>query len=315
MLPPMLRLLRPKDWVKNAFVLVPPVFWLAGQGRGAAAEEVQALLVGTALAVGAFCLAGSGFYAINDALDAEEDRQHPVKRKRPVAAGQVTPRTAMTLGAVLLAAAAGVAALAGNGVLAVIVMYLALQAAYNIRLKRVLFVDVATVATGFVLRAVAGACVLSAPVSVWLVVVVFTLTLFLGFVKRLADLRVAERAREAGERITWKPRAGYESDNELNWLLALTGTCTVLAYLMYALSSHARDIFGARAVGFALLTPFVLVVIHRLYSRANKGLSENPVEVLKEDRSAATAAALFIAGVLVFLYWPPAAELVGRVFQ
>jgi decaprenyl-phosphate phosphoribosyltransferase len=199
--------------------------------------------------------------------------------------------------------------------MAVIILYVALQVAHNIRLKYVRLVDVATVASGFVLRAVAGAAALAIQVSIWLVVVVFVLTLFLGFVKRLSDLRVAEAARARGESLDWKPRAGYSNSEDLNWLLAVTGTSTVLTYLMYALSSHARHIFGMRALGFALLTPLVLVVIHRMYTRANDGLSESPTTVLREDRSAAVAALLYVAGVVAFLYWPPAEQLVARIFQ
>lgn len=315
MLPPIVKLLRPGDWVKNAFVLVPPLFWLAGEGANAAPEEVRAALVATVLAVASFCMAGSGFYAVNDALDAAEDRLHPRKRHRPVASGKVGRTTALVLGGSLIAASLALAAWIGQGVLAVIVLYVALQVAYNIRLKRVRFVDVATVSTGFVLRAVAGAAAIQVPVSMWLVVVVFSLTLFLGFVKRLSDLRAAEHARASGEATEWRPRAGYGSTEDLNWLLSVTGTCTVLSYLMYALSNHARDIFGARALGFALLTPFVLVVIHRLYWRANRGLSDSPVVALLEDRGAAIAAGCFALGVVSFLYWPPASELVSRIFQ
>lgn len=315
MTPPLLRLLRPGDWVKNAFVLVPPLFWLAGEGSTATPEEVRAATVATALSIVSFSMAGSGFYAINDALDAEEDRNHPRKRLRPVASGKISKRTAIALGAALLAGALAIAAWVGEGVLAVIVLYAALQAAYNIRLKRVRFVDVATVATGFVLRAVAGAAALRIHVSIWLVVVVFTLTLFLGFVKRLSDLRAAEHARASGEHTEWKPRAGYGSSDDLNWLLSVTGTSTILSYLMYALSDHARTIFGVRALGFALLTPFILVIIHRLYWRANRGLSDSPVVALLEDRGAATAAACFTVGVVSFLYWPPASEMVARIFQ
>lgn len=315
MLPPILRLLRPGDWVKNAFVLVPPLFWIAGEGSHASREQLHAGLMAVAFTVVSFCMAGSGFYALNDTLDAAEDRLHPVKRKRPVASGAVSARAAAVLGCVLIGAAVGIAAMVNTGVMAVIILYVALQVAYNIRLKYVRLVDVATVASGFVLRAVAGAAALAIQVSIWLVVVVFVLTLFLGFVKRLSDLRVAEAARARGESLDWKPRAGYNNSEDLNWLLAVTGTSTVLTYLMYALSGHARHIFGMRALGFALLTPLVLVVIHRMYTRANDGLSESPTTVLREDRSAAVSALLYVAGVVAFLYWPPAEQLVGRIFQ
>jgi 4-hydroxybenzoate polyprenyltransferase len=301
--------------VKNVFVLVPAVFWLAGEGKDAPPEEIRAQLARVALAFAAFSLAGSGFYALNDVLDAAEDRKHPTKRHRPVASGAVTPPVAVAAGLALLAGAFAVAAQVGPGLLWCIAVYAGVQVAYNARLKRVRLVDVVTVASGFVLRAVAGALALSIGVSTWLVVVVFGLTLFLGFVKRLGDLRAAELARARGEAMDWNPRAGYDSAEDLNWLLATTGAVTMMSYLLYALSDHARGIFGARATGFALLAPMVLVVIHRLYLRANQGKAGNPVGVILSDRGALAATFLFASGVAVALFWPPAEEALRTIFR
>lgn len=315
MLPAPLRLLRPGDWSKNAFVLIPVVFATAGGAVPTGDGELSRLLLHTALTVLSFCAAGSGFYCVNDALDYAEDREHPVKRRRPVASGAIAPRTAAAMGVALILAALGMAWLVRPAVLAVIGLYVALQILYNLKLKRVRFVDVATVATGFVLRAIAGALAIAVPVSIWLVVVVFSLTLFLGFVKRLADIRAVQLARERGERTEWKPRAGYDSVEDLNWLLAVTGTTTVLAYLMYALSDHARELFGPRAFGFALLSPLVMAVIHRMYLRANTGMGDSPIAAMLEDRTARTAAALFCGGVLLVLFWAPVGEKLAQIFQ
>jgi 4-hydroxybenzoate polyprenyltransferase len=309
MLPGPIRLLRPGDWTKNAFVLVPLVFWLAGDGRGEtdAGDEVRNALL-TAIA---FCMAGSGFYSVNDALDADEDRRHPVKCRRPVASGEVAASTAVAIGLALIAGALALAWWVRPAVLGVIGTYVALQVAYNARLKRVRLVDVVTVAAGFVLRAVAGALAIGIGVSTWLVVVVYALTLFLGFVKRLGDLRAAEVVADAG----WRPRAGYGSAEDLNWLLAVTGAVTMMAYLVYALSDHARAIFGVRATGLALLAPLVFVVIHRLYLRANQGKADSPVAAVIADGAARAATALFAAGVGVVLFWPPAEQAIAAVFR
>jgi len=315
MLPAPLRLLRPGDWAKNVFVLVPLVFWLAGEGRGAQPEQVAEQLWHVALTVIAFSMAGSGFYAVNDALDFEEDRKHPTKRRRPVASGAITPQFAITIGVALVIGSIAVAWCVRPAVLVVIGTYIALQVAYNVKLKRVRLLDVLTVASGFVLRAIAGALALGIAVSTWLVVVVFALTLFLGFVKRLGDLRAADLARAQGDSTDWKPRAGYDSAEDLNWLLATTGAVTMMAYLVYALSDHARGIFGVRATGFALLAPLVFVVIHRLYLRANSGRAESPVTVVLADRSARAASLLFAIGVLVVLFWPPAETALGTLFK
>lgn len=307
------KLLRPGDWVKNVFVLVPIVFYLAGEGSRTAPGEVRAQMIAVALAFVSFCLASSGFYAINDALDAAEDRTHPVKRRRPVASGAVPSTTAFALGAALVATSMVTALLVNGTLLVVVALYAILQVAYNLRLKRVVFVDVASIALGFCLRAVAGAVAINVSISVWLVLCVFFLTLYLGFTKRLCDLTSAENARRAGQAILWKQRAGYGSRDELNWLLAVGGVMTVLMYLMYALSDHARRLFGERATGFALLSPFVLVVIHRFYRRANYGLSDSPLETLTQDRAVLVAVTLFVGGIAATLFVPQVAVFLRTV--
>ena len=315
MLGPCLKLLRPGDWAKNAFVLIPAVFWLAGDGRAATGDEVRDQLLRVALTVIAFSMAGSGFYAINDVLDADEDRRHPTKCRRPVASGAVPPGVATALGVALVAGSMAVAWAARPAVLAVVAVSVGQQVAYNARLKRVRLVDVVTVASGFVLRAIAGSLALGIAVSTWLVVVVFALTLFLGFVKRLGDLRAAELARAEGRDTGWRPRAGYDSAEDLNWLLSTMGAVTMMSYLLYALSDHAREIFGARATGFAVLAPLVLIVIHRLYLRANSGRADSPVSVVLTDRSASVATVAFVAGVLLTLFWPPAEHALDALFR
>ncbi|MFO0894719.1 MAG: UbiA prenyltransferase family protein [Phycisphaerales bacterium] len=309
----LLRLLRPGDWVKNVFVLMPMVFWLPGQGREAPAGEVQAKAMALAVAFASFCLIASGFYCINDSLDAAEDRQHPVKRRRPVAAGQVSPQVAALLGLGLVGASVFLGALASQLLVAVLVAYLLLQVAYNLRLKRVPFVDVAALATGFCLRAIGGAAAIGVQISVWLILCVFFLTLYLGFIKRLCDMASAENARRAGSVVEWRPRAGYENRDELNWLLAVSGVLTVIMYLMYALSDHARRLFGERALAFALLSPLVVIVIHRFYRRANHGLSDSPLDVLLQDRTVLVAILLFVSGTLAALYAPGVDKLLARM--
>ncbi|MBM4009463.1 MAG: hypothetical protein FJ285_07715 [Planctomycetes bacterium] len=298
MMHPWIRLLRPSDWVKNVFVLVPIVFWLPGAGRGSEASVVQAKGVSELLAFAAFCLAASGWYCINDALDAAEDRLHPIKRRRPVASGQVATATALMLGVVIAAAAMGVAAAVNAAVVWAVVTYLVLQAFYNIGLKRLIFVDAATIATGFCVRAVAGALAIDVPVSIWLVLCVFFLTLYLAFIKRMCDLSASRRAGPGN----WKPRAGYGDAGELNWLLSISGGLTVLMFLMYTLSSHAQGLFGVRAFGLAMLTPLVLIVVHRFYHRAMQGLSDSPLEALRTDRVVLMSVALFSFGVWLALY-------------
>ena len=307
------RLMRPGDWAKNVFVVIPFVFWLAGDGRGEGSVLGQGLR--TFAVVVAFSLVGGGFYAINDALDAEEDRKHPKKSRRPVASGLISPRAATIFGVVCVLGGLTLAGLVRPSVLVLLGVYALVQVLYNAKLKRVRLVDVTTVASGFVMRSMAGALAIGIAVSIWLVVVVYALTLFLGFVKRLGDLRSVELARKGGAAVEWKPRAGYDSAEDLNWLLAVTGSVTMMAYLLYALSDHARGIFGVRASGFALLSPLVFIVIHRLYLRANVGKADSPVSAIVADHSASVATMLFGMGVLAVLYVPQVSSALGALFQ
>jgi decaprenyl-phosphate phosphoribosyltransferase len=307
------KLARPGDWTKNVFVLLAALFWLPSQlpiASSQQSEEIGAKLVATVLALLAFCAAASGFYMVNDSLDAASDRLHPVKRLRPVASGAIAAPAALGVGIILIAAGIGLGFAASWGAGVCLVTYAALQLFYNLKLKRVIFVDVTALAIGFSLRAACGALAIGVQVSPWLIACVFALTLYLGFIKRLCDLT---SARKAGA-LEWKSRAGYDNPFELNWLLGMSGTLTVLMYLMYSLSTHAQRIFGVRALGFAMLTPLVLVVIHRFFRRANEAMSDSPLSALTEDRSVAIAIGLFIIGVVSTLYFPQVATLLGQLF-
>jgi hypothetical protein len=290
--------MRPGDWTKNAFVLLAFIFWAANAVRTEGSEEVVARGLDALLAFTAFSLAASGFYAINDAIDADKDRQHPVKRRRPVASGAVSRPFAVGLGVVLEAGAIAIAATLSKALVAAVVLYAVLQVLYNLKLKRIPVVDVTTIATGFALRAAAGAVAIDVRISVWL-----------GFIKRMCDFVSAERAGSA-----WKPSAGYRGTAELEWLLGISAVMTILMYLSYTLSDHAQSLFGSRATGLALLTPLVLVSIHRFWRRAHEGSSDSPLDALRSDGVVLSAIMLFVVLLGVVLFVPQAATALDAVF-
>jgi 4-hydroxybenzoate polyprenyltransferase len=304
-----IRLMRPGDWTKNSFVLLAFIFWLANAVRTQDTAALQAKAGSAALAFAAFCLMASAFYAINDAIDAEKDRGHPVKRSRPVASGAVGRGTAVALGAALGSAAVVVAGLVGKALVAAVVLYAVLQVLYNGGLKRIPVVDVITIATGFALRAAAGAVAIEVQISLWLVLCVFFLCLFLGWTKRMCDLVSAERAGSA-----WRCSADYRGRDELQWLLGVSAVLTTLMYLSYALSAHSWQLYGPRAHGLALLTPLVFLAIHRFWRRANDGSSDSPLDALRSDPVVLGSIALFFALLGVVLFMPAAGDVLGRVF-
>lgn len=301
--------MRPGDWTKNSFVLLAFIFWAANAVRTEGSEAVVARGLDALVAFAAFSLAASGFYAINDAIDAEKDRQHPVKSRRPVASGAVSRGFAIGLGVLLEVGAIVLAASLSNALVAAVALYGVLQVLYNLKLKRIPVVDVTTIATGFALRAAAGAVAIDVRISVWLVLCVFFLCLYLGFIKRMCDLVSAERAGSA-----WRPSADYRGAAELEWLLGISAVMTVMMYLSYTLSDHAQSIFGSRATGLALLTPLVLIAIHRFWRRAHAGTSDSPLDALRSDGIVRAAIVLFVALLGVVLFAPQASEALDQVF-
>ena len=305
----LLRLMRPGDWTKNSFVLLAFIFWLANAVRTQQTDAATAKVTSAALAFAAFCLVASGFYAINDALDAEKDRSHPVKCRRPVASGAISVGAAIGFGALLVAASIAVALSVSKALVAAIALYAVLQVTYNGGLKRVAVVDVLTIATGFALRAAAGAVAIEVQISPWLVLCVFFLCLFLGWTKRMCDLVSAERAGSA-----WKCSADYRGRDELQWLLGVSAVVTVLMYLSYTLSAHTWLLYGPRAYGLAMLTPLVLLAIHRFWRRANDGSSDSPLDALRSDRIVLASIVLFFALLGVVMFVPAADDVLNRVF-
>ncbi|MDG1359272.1 MAG: UbiA prenyltransferase family protein [Phycisphaerales bacterium] len=302
------KLMRPADWVKNVFILPAIVFSIPALDAGARAAQLPGWLTATLLTIVGFSLLASGFYAINDSMDAELDRLHPRKRHRPIASGRISPKAGFRFGLVLVVLGVVVGFLVDPAVGGVLLAYLVLQFLYNGGLKRVAIVDAVVLATGFGMRATVGAFAIDRAVSTWLLGCVFFLTLYLAFIKRLCDLSAAESAGTG-----WSSPAGYENRLELNWLLGLSGVSVVMSWVLYGLSSHATSLFGGRAAGFALLTPLVLIVVHRFYRRANRGERDSPMAAMREDPVILVSLVLFAAGVLACLYVPGVEDGLSRL--
>ena len=175
-----IRLLRPHQWLKNAFVAAPLFF---------TPEKLSAAAVGrVCLGLIAFCAVSSAVYIFNDALDREADRAHPLKRLRPLAAGTVSLPAALAVMAGLLVAGLGLALWLAPGFAAVVTLYLLVNAAYSLGLKHLSVVDVMAIALGFVLRVYAGGILIDVRPTVWIIACTLLLALFLALAKRRDDL-------------------------------------------------------------------------------------------------------------------------------
>lgn len=282
--PAFLELLRPQQWVKNAFVLVGLIF-------GHAYRD-PAMVAAALCATTAFCLASGAVYAFNDARDAAQDRDHPDKRSRPVARGAISPGEAIALSAFAAAAALSLAAWTGWKVAAIVAAYLGMSAAYTLGLKRVPVLDVVVIAAGFMLRLLAGTSGIGIAPSNWLLACGFLLTLFLGFAKRRAEIgRLAHGA--GGHRAVLEDYSiGF-----LDKAIALCAAGMVAAYAWYTLAADTALLHGTGRL--VLTLPWVLLgTIRYLYRLRYRGGGGDPAEELLRDPLLAVAVAGWIATVL-----------------
>lgn len=282
--PALLELLRPQQWVKNAFVLVGLIF-------GHAYRD-PAMVAAAFSTTAAFCLASGAVYAFNDARDAAQDRDHPDKRSRPVARGAISPGEANALSVLTALGALAISAWVHWRVAAIVAAYLALSAAYTLGFKRVPVLDVVVIAAGFMLRLLAGTSGIGIVPSNWLLICGFLLTLFLGFAKRRAEIgRLAEGA--GGHRAVLEDYSiGF-----LDKAIALCAAGMVAAYAWYTLAADTALIHGSGRL--VLTLPWVLLgTIRYLYRLRYRGGGGDPAEELLRDPPLAVAVAGWIATVL-----------------
>ena len=271
------RAIRVDQWTKNGVVMMAWFFSVADASQREIVRGWASFLMAVAMA-GAFSLVSSAFYLLNDVSDYDADRRHPVKRLRPVAAGLVSRISAVRVALVLFATGFMYPALvviflpSRTTAFATMLAYTVMQCLYTGFLKRVPYVDVATLAAGFVLRAVAGAAIISAYISPWLLVCTFTLSMFLAFCKRRAEMETAMASRAVLKR--YHPRA-------LAALILVAGAASVGEYLAYALTSK----MGARFPLLWTTSLFVAAGIGRylmlVWQKADVG---RPERILLSDR-------------------------------
>jgi len=267
-LPAIIRALRPLQWTKNALVFPALIFSVR-------AFELKYLLLSIGAAI-VFCAVSSGIYLINDVRDIEQDRHHPKKRLRPIAAGEVNPRTAVVLSIVLIASGFAAAFALRPAFCAVIAGYVVLMVSYSYGLKKVVMLDVFAIAAGFVLRAAGGAIVISVPISPWLYVCTMLGALFIGFGKRRNELTTLEHHAA-------RHRANLEFYTVplLDQIIGIVSSATVMTYSLYT--------FDANVVpenhSMMLTIPFVMYAIFRyLYLIYRQQLGGSPEVLLVTDR-------------------------------
>lgn len=286
-LKPYIKLLRPHQWVKASFVFVGVFFAHAW-------NDPVALLAAT-LAAAAFSLAASAVYVFNDFADRERDRLHPVKCKRPLAAGTVKPTAAIILGAGCGATALALAWSAGPVVLALIAGYFVMNAGYSMGLKHVAILDVFIIAAGFMLRLLAGTVGIGIEPSQWLLLCGLMITLFLGFAKRRAELYALHADAGSHRRVL------DEYDPVLlDQMITVCSAGSLVTYSLYTLSPQTIALHGTDQLVWTV--PLVLYGMFRyLYLLHRQKGGGDPAAELIGDRQILASVVCWIALVLALL--------------
>lgn len=280
--------LRPKQWTKNGF-LFAGLFFSRNLANGFLAARAAA-------AFALFCLVSSAGYLINDVLDREKDRAHPVKKARPVASGALPVWAALFMAVIMLGSGIGLAFRLGTGFGMYTVAYALLTIGYSLALKHVMILDLLVVACGFVLRAAAGAVVIDVSISSWLLLCTIFLALFLIINKRRHE-RVAMGGRAEDHRSGLSRYSPYLLDQMSHVVTA----SMVMAYALYTMAEETVEKFHTR--NLILTIPFVLFGIFRYqYAVHQEGKGDSPEAVLLHDLPFLVNIGLYLAAVAVILY-------------
>ena len=279
------RLARPKQWTKNGFVLAGLVF----SGNAFDPASVGAAL----LSFMAFCLLSGAVYAVNDVLDVDEDRKHPLKRLRPVASSEISASAAVVYAVLLAAAGMAICFSVNLGVGLVGLTYLGIQAVYSPVLKHMAILDVMGISAGFVIRALAGVVAVGSPISPWLIVCTGLLTLFLGFSKRRHELATLGEGA-TNHRKNLRDYSVPMLDEMMNIMIS----ATIIAYALYTFTVYERDaeMFMMGSI------PFVVYGVFRYMLLVHRDGGGNPDTLLLADRPLQVSLLLWLAVVGAAIY-------------
>jgi len=281
--------MRPRQWIKNTFVLIAVVFGQRLYDMGAVIWSLGAFCI--------FCFLSSAVYLLNDVADYEKDREHPTKRNRPIASGRLPKSVA--LGAALVFAVGGVAlSLAINTAFAALALsYLLLNLLYSFWLKHVVILDALMVALFFVLRAAAGAAAINVEISHWLLICTLLLALFISLSKRRHELVLLENNASA-HRASLTEYSAYLLDQ----MIGVVTASTLMAYILYTVDARTISVFGSDHLMYTV--PCVIFGIFRyLYLIHQKGEGGDPDRILLSDRPFLINILVWagIVGVVIYL--------------
>ena len=288
-LPATFNLLRSNHWIKNLFLYIPIFF----AGEFQRLEKIKVVF----FAFFAFCSIASAIYIVNDIMDIDSDKQHPVKCKRPLAAGLVTLKEAWLVFIILLFAGIFFSWLTASNLFAILLLsYFVINIGYSLGLKRVPIIEILIVSSGFVLRAIGGGIVADVEVSQWMLMMIFLLALFLALAKRRDDFFVS---KQSGKSI--RESIKHYNIEYINALLIMVSGIIIVAYLMYVISPEVINRFHSKYLYITSI--FVIAGMMRyLQITLVENKSGSPTRILYRDNFIRITLALWILTFYLIIY-------------
>jgi len=281
---------RPEQWTKNLLIFAGLLFARRLSDPAAVARASFAFVI--------FCALSGAVYVINDLLDRDSDREHPLKARRPIASGALSVTAAAWTAAMLVVAGLGGAFELNRRLGIVAAAYFGLFGLYSARLKHIVIIDVLTIALGFVLRAVAGAVAIEVEISHWLLVCTFLLALFIAMAKRRHELVLLTNTATSH-----RPILSEYTPYLLDQMIAVVTASTLIAYVFYTISPDTQQKFGTPWLGLTIPFPLygILRYLYLVHQREGGG---SPSDLLLSDRPMLVCVVLWVLAVALIIYRP-----------
>lgn len=283
----LIRAMRPRQWIKNLLVGAALVFDLRLDDPSQVVKTIAAFIC--------FCLVSGGIYLVNDVLDRESDRIHPVKRTRPIASGLISPAVALSVAGLNFVVGLGIGIIIAPLFALLLLTYMVLMFGYALLLKHVVIIDVFVISAGFVLRAASGAVAIDVPISPWLYVCTVLLALFLGFGKRRAELQLLTHSASEHRRNLDDYTVGF-----LDQLLIITAAATVMAYSLYTFTASTLPDDHVMMITIPIVLYGLFRYLFLVYSRDDGGA---PEQLLLTDVPLLSSVVLWGVTVVAVLYF------------
>ena len=286
----LVKLARPKQWIKNFFVFAPLLFSRHVFDLPYLIASIEAFLI--------FSLASSSVYIINDILDAESDRAHPKKKYRPIASGEISVKLALIFLVILIAVITLSAFYLWPAITFVIELYIVTNLVYSIKIKNIVLLDVFFISLGFMLRVLGGAAAINVPISSWMVLTAIFVSLFLAISKRRGELSQVVNSDNIEKQRKVLKEYTVQFADQLNTIAAAGA---IISYALYTVSDRTIVMFGTEKLIYT--TPFVIYGIFRyMYLMNKKNMGESPTSIVTKDIPIMIVVMAWFVVCLVIIY-------------